>query len=764
MITKKSHKLTGSFEGALAGGGDPATSPLYVFGPFLQLVVASGVASVVFGAAIWLAVLTVVMVSGVYRLVMGWITDGTGGSGLNEEEFGGWAVMLNSAITVIEYGLTFLVSIAALVTFLADRFPVLARSFLGVSLETFVAVAASLIVGFAVNFGPKVAARTFGPATAAVLLLLWAMIAATIWRLGLHFPSLDLAAFSRANVGVTLGGYARILALMTGIEIFANLVAAYDGPARVRSQKAFGSLVIVMSTTALTMLIVGPAIYAVSDPNKLEVSVFTQTMDRLLPAPLPYVGTLIGVAVLLSAAAASVQGIQNLAVGLRYRHYVSPWFGEKNRYGVAANPVWLAVGVCIMCLVVLGNHEDTYLALYAAGVFVLLSLTAWATVKRLVRELRKAPSARSAGSVAVTVIAALLTSGATFVIFAERFTSGAWLYFVLIPLLYFVFARFRSRLGPPRSIDNHLGKVIASSNLPSTLGEALYAGVSYQGILVPLDQTPPAELALAQAQTMARNYGGVIRLLTVLEGAAGAVAAADEEQAQIYLDDVGEDLSAAGYRFATDIRRGAAADVIGEQASAEGTDLVVMSTQGRSRIRRWLTSHVPTEVLYQTTPPILLIRPTDDWRSTRTRFQRILVALDGSEIAEQVLPHVHELACKFGGEVTLLSVAEGSDDDDHADKLQKYLARVAESLAPKDVAAKVRVVEDESPAHAILRICREERVDLVMMVSHGRGGLERQDAVKLGSVVESVIQDTPCPVFLVSGRPPNGTAAEKKAG
>ena len=39
-MTHVSHRLTNSFQGALAGGGDPATSPLYVFGPFLKLIVA----------------------------------------------------------------------------------------------------------------------------------------------------------------------------------------------------------------------------------------------------------------------------------------------------------------------------------------------------------------------------------------------------------------------------------------------------------------------------------------------------------------------------------------------------------------------------------------------------------------------------------------------------------------------------------------------------------------------------------------------------
>ena len=56
--------------------------------------------------------------SGLTYLVIG---DGSGGSGLSEEEFGPWAVKINAAITYIEYTLTFLVSMAAMVTFIADR-------------------------------------------------------------------------------------------------------------------------------------------------------------------------------------------------------------------------------------------------------------------------------------------------------------------------------------------------------------------------------------------------------------------------------------------------------------------------------------------------------------------------------------------------------------------------------------------------------------------------------------------------------------------
>ena len=213
-VAHLSHRLKGPIAGALAGGGDPATSPLYVFGPFLKLLAASGVAAVCFGAALWLVVLTVVAVSITYRKVMQWVTDGSGGSGLCEEELGGWAVKVNAAITFIEYSLTFLVSIAALVTFVADRAPMLSNRWGRVAL----ALATSAVTAVIVNRGPKTAARVFGPATAAVLLLLGSLVVATVVRRGLLLPPFHWAAFGASALPTTLAGYVRLLALVTGIE------------------------------------------------------------------------------------------------------------------------------------------------------------------------------------------------------------------------------------------------------------------------------------------------------------------------------------------------------------------------------------------------------------------------------------------------------------------------------------------------------------------------------------------------------------------
>ena len=448
-MVRISHKLSNSFDGALAGGGDPASSPLYVFGPFLRLIVLAGVAPVTFGASLWLVVVTVIVVSAMYRLVMGWVTDGSGGSGLSEEEFGGWAMKVNAAITIVEYTLTFLVSIAALVTFIADRYPLLDQSVFGFGYRTIVAILLSVIIGGLVNRGPRVAARSFGPATLAVLLLLWAMVIASVWRFGFRLPAFHLQAFRAEYLHFTLSGYSHILALMTGIEVFANLVAAYDGNALERSRKAFGSLVIIMGTTLVTMLFVGPAILQIANPSDTLVSVFTQTMDRLLPPPLPYIGTLVGVIVLASAAAASAQGLQNLALGLRYRNYIPAFLGRRNRHEVADRPVWLEVAVASVCFLIFGTRDETYLTLYAAGVFVLLSMTGWAAVKRLTRSWRESASKQSAGAAVGAAIAALLTTSASLIIFFERFFEGAWAYLLFIPSLYAAFGYVRSRLGSP---------------------------------------------------------------------------------------------------------------------------------------------------------------------------------------------------------------------------------------------------------------------------------------------------------------------------
>ncbi len=739
-----SHRLSNSFEGALAGGGDPATSPLYVFGPFLQLIVVAGVARITFGASVWLVVLTVAVVSLMYRRVIRWVTDGTGGSGLTEEEFGAWAVKVNSGITFVEYTLTFLVSVAALVTLLADRYPRLGYSFHGFKYRTILAVLLSILIGWLVNRGPKTAARAFGPATFGVLLLLWVMIAATIWKFGFHLPNLDLNAFSSRYLNLTLGGYSRLLALMTGIEVFANLVAAFDGSPEEKSRKAFRSLLIVMGTTCVTMIIVGPAILKLSDPTNAQVSVFTQTMDKLLPQPLPYLGTLIGIVVLGSAAAASAQGLQNLALGLRYRRYIPARMGQRNRFDVADLPVWTEVTIVSVCYIGFGTKEETYLSLYAIGVFVLLSMTSWATAKRIARAQRGLVSFRGLLGLLGAVIAALLTSGATIIIFVERFTQGAWAYFFLIPLIYSWFSYVRSRLGEPVPLSDHLGRLYSGQYLlPYQRAGRLKRDHGIEDILVPLDGSPLAESALALADLLCRSLEARLTLLTVdtANGTSGIRETA--RPGHSYLKQIALQLQESGLKVDFTVESGQPDRVITTVAQDVGADLIVMTTHGRSIIEQFFISDVAERVIRKPGSPVLLIRPTEEWHSRHTRFQRLLVGLDGSRSAESALGYAEKFAEVFKSEILLLGVPEADFEEE---ALRKYLETVAQALQGRNLKART-IVTGSGPARTIVAVSESEDADLVILAKSGRGGSHRH--VALGSVVNRLIQTTQRPVLLV---------------
>ncbi len=732
-MVRTSHKLSNSFGGALAGGGDPASSPLYVFGPFLKLIVLAGVAPVTFGASVWLVVITVLVVSAMYRLVMTWVTDGSGGSGLSEEEFGSWAMKTNAAITVVEYTLTFLVSVAALVTFVADRYPLLNQSVLGINLRTVAAIGLSVIIGGLVNRGPKMAARSFGPATLAVLGLLWIMVIASIWRFGLQLPEFHLQAFHKQYLHFTLSGYSHILALMTGIEVFANLVAAYEGPAAERSRKAFGSLMIIMGTTLVTMVIVGPAIFKVADSSNPNVSVFTQTMDSLLPFPLPYLGTLVGVVVLASAAAASAQGLQNLALGLRYRNYIPAFLGRKNHFEVADMPVWLEVGVASLCYVIFGTRDETYLTLYAAGVFVLLSMTGWAAVKRLTRYWRKEPSNKLLFAAVGASMAALLTTGASSIIFFERFFEGAWAYLLFIPGLYGAFGYVRSRLGAPAPLEDHLGRFFTGQYLlPYQRPGGPEEMISLATVDVVLDGSASAEHALQIAELLSKRLESKIRLMSVDSEES------DSRAPQAYLSRVAQQLEILDVPVEV-------ADASSKDASFgvwSDSDLILITTQAASTIERWFHDDVGPIIRHSTTP-LFVLRPTEDWRSRWTQFRCSLVCLDGSEDAEKVLPYARLLASCFKGRLLLLGVPETEGEEV---RLREYLQNVATALNERGHEAELMIAGSE-PALAIVEIATEHHIDLIILSNSGRGGAAHRLAV--GNVTDQVVQAAPCPVLII---------------
>lgn len=139
-------------------------------------------------------------------------------------------------------------------------------------------------------------------------------------------------------------------------------------------------------------------------------------------------------------------------------------------------------------------------------------------------------------------------------------------------------------------------------------------------------------------------------------------------------------------------------------------------------------------------------------------YEKVLVPLDGSELAECVLPQVRDLAREGAvGEIILLNVvevpsvwvAEGLDfislKNNQITAKQKYLADLHARLSSEGMKVKAEVLEGET-AHLINDYAKENHVDLIVIATHGYKGIRR---VMFGSVALRVLHDAHVPVLLI---------------
>jgi nucleotide-binding universal stress UspA family protein len=136
----------------------------------------------------------------------------------------------------------------------------------------------------------------------------------------------------------------------------------------------------------------------------------------------------------------------------------------------------------------------------------------------------------------------------------------------------------------------------------------------------------------------------------------------------------------------------------------------------------------------------------------RLQLKRILVPLDGSDLAEAILPVVARLARDHEAEVVLLEVLAGQQTREAEHEVERqagaYLEQAVASLRGHGLRRVQRRVWYGEADQAIANATAREQADLVAMSTHGRSGLDR---LRFGSVAESVVRRTPVPVLLVRG-------------
>lgn len=148
-------------------------------------------------------------------------------------------------------------------------------------------------------------------------------------------------------------------------------------------------------------------------------------------------------------------------------------------------------------------------------------------------------------------------------------------------------------------------------------------------------------------------------------------------------------------------------------------------------------------------------------------FKRILVPLDGSKLAEKALPTVLELASHFDSDITLLRVvhpphlmltnAGGTAYADLFVSLQQqaeeeattYLKGHQGALQRQGYHIHIRIAVGEPIAEIILDAVRAVEADVIVMSTHGRGGLSRW---VFGSVADKILQHADVPILLIRAK------------
>ena len=302
----------------------------------------------------------------------------------------------------------------------------------------------------------------------------------------------------------------------------------------------------------------------------------------------------------------------------------------------------------------------------------------------------------------------------------------------------------------------------------------------FRNILVPLDGSELAEKALEPANQVAmamaqyRNEPRPVKLTLLRVLSPMALLAADpylydemmrmsSDEAQAYLNQVASTMTASGVVIETKIVNGSSAEAIVQYAEGAGIDLIVMSSHGRTGSRRWVYGSVAEKVMHHAPCATAIIRAHVEVSMFQNR--KILVPLDGSELAERALGPALALARVVNSNVYLLRVVAAGEP--MAESMRPTGEQVEAALAAADLEEKgeaeaylqsvfsqfenTRLFFDVQTtsgdvADTIVTYADDNHIDLIVISSHGRSGLGRW---LHGSVAEKVLRGATCATLIV---------------
>jgi len=281
----------------------------------------------------------------------------------------------------------------------------------------------------------------------------------------------------------------------------------------------------------------------------------------------------------------------------------------------------------------------------------------------------------------------------------------------------------------------------------------------YTKILVPLDGSRLAEQILPYTSLLAGAFEIPVELLRVDDSGALAPSKGNE-----YLKEIGDWAFPASVKFHHSIEVANPTEAILRHAAADRRTLIAMATHGLSGIHGWVMGSVAYKVVHATRNPVLLIRPTEEGDpGIAVKLGTVLVPLDGSGLADRILPHVNALAKSLNLEVTLIRaytlppdtyiLGDGLYMDALArqraafkQEIDDYLTGKAEELRAGGLSRLSPIATHGDPAEQIIDFARNTQNSLIAMSTHGRSGVGRW---LMGSVAEKIVHHSRNPVLLI---------------
>jgi nucleotide-binding universal stress UspA family protein len=266
-------------------------------------------------------------------------------------------------------------------------------------------------------------------------------------------------------------------------------------------------------------------------------------------------------------------------------------------------------------------------------------------------------------------------------------------------------------------------------------------------IVLPLDGSELAERILVHVRRLLVRRDALVTFVRVVPKGEHPNAARNA------LERIVAALSEEGAQANARVVVGDPAEQILAVAEAQRASLIAMSTHGRGGLSRWIRGSTAERVLRASSIPLLLSNPLGLAEPRELAFRRILVPLDGSETAAQVLPLAASLGRLYDSELVLfyaysapvladpLALPLALPSREEAEQLLRSFASRIEGVRTVVLRA-----SPGSPAAAILDVAKAEGVDLIAMTTHGRSGVTRW---ALGSVAENVLRHAATPLLVV---------------